>query len=149
MSYDVVCYWFIGVVVMAHPGGRPTDYKPEYCELVIEFMSDGYSVAAFAGHIRVARSTIYKWADEHKEFSDALKAAQAMAARWWEDALRQVALTGQGNASAAIFALKNRGCDEWRDKQELDHTSSDGTMSPKRIIIEAAPKRENSEDTAT
>jgi hypothetical protein len=119
---------------MTHPGGRPTNYRPEYCDMVIEFMADGYSVAAFAGHIRTTRQTIYNWANEHPEFFDALKTAQAMAARWWEDALRNVAITGQGNATAAIFALKNRGCDEWRDKQELDHTSSDGSMTPKPAV---------------
>jgi len=113
--------------------GRPTKYKPEYCDNVKEFMQDGYSVTAFAGHIGVARSTVFKWADEHDVFSDALKTGQAMAAMWWEDRLRQVAQTGEGNASAAIFGVKNRSSMEWKDKQEIDHSSSDGTMSPKDV----------------
>ena len=93
-------------------------------------MADGYSVKAFAGHIGVSLSTVYKWAEEHGEFSEALKAAQASAAYWWESALRNSAITGDGNASAAIFGVKNRSQEEWKDKVEQAHTSPDGSMSP-------------------
>ena len=31
--------------------GRPTDYRPEYCELAVEEMAKGYSLGAFAGTI--------------------------------------------------------------------------------------------------
>jgi hypothetical protein len=44
-------------------------------------------------------------------------------------------LTGKGNATAAIFGLKNRVVDDWRDKRDMDHTSSDGSMSPNRIEL--------------
>lgn len=89
-------------------------------------MKDGYSVTAFAGHIGVARSTVFKWAEEHPAFSDALKTAQAMAAMWWEECLRNNAMTGQGNASAAIFGVKNRSALEWRDKQEQEISGPNG-----------------------
>lgn len=114
--------------------GRPSKYDKKYCDEAINFMRDGYSVTAFAGHIGVARSSVYKWAEENPEFSDALKTAQALAALWWERALRQVAVTGEGNASAAIFGVKNRSGEEWRDKQDHDHSSSDGSMTPKAGI---------------
>jgi hypothetical protein len=62
-----------------------------------------------------------------------------LAALWWEESLRIVARTGEGNATACIFGVKNRSTEDWRDKQEVDHTSSDRSMSPPtRIIIEAA-----------
>jgi hypothetical protein len=42
-----------------------------------------------------------------------------------------------GDTTAMIFWMKTRA--QWREKQEIDHTSSDGSMSlPTRIIIEAA-----------
>jgi len=112
---------------------RPTKYKPEYCDEAISYMADGYSVTAFAGHIGVARSTVFKWAEENPEFSDSLKTAQAMAAMWWEDALRNVAMTGDGNASAAIFGVKNRSNEDWKDKLDHNHQSEDGSMTPKVI----------------
>ena len=42
----------------------------------------------------------------------------------------QVASTGEGNASAAIFGVKNRSQEEWKDKHDIDHTSSDESMKP-------------------
>lgn len=129
------------------PVGRPTKYDPEYCQEAIDYMAEGYSVTAFAGHIGVARSTVFKWAEEHPEFSDALKTAQAMAAMWWEDTLRTVARTGEGNASAAIFGVKNRSTEDWKDKQEIDHRSPDGSMTPTRIeIVAPSLKNDNAED---
>lgn len=34
--------------------------------------------------------------------------------------------------TAPIFALKNFG---WTDSQKVDHTSSDGSMTPKEIVF--------------
>jgi len=114
-------------------GGRPSKYDKKYCKLAVDFLKDGYSVTALAGKIGVARSTVFKWAEENKEFSDALKTGQALAALWWEETLRDVARSGNGNASAAIFGVKNRSSMEWRDKTEHDHTSSDGSAGPTTI----------------
>ena len=113
--------------------GRPSKYDPAYCDEIIEFMSRGYSVTAFAGSIRVARSTVYKWADENPEFSDALKTAQAISALWWENRLRDVAEKNEGNAAAAIFGLKNRAAEDWRDKQTIEGTGPDGALN---IIVQ-------------
>lgn len=105
--------------------GRPSKYDPAYCDQIIDFLADGYSVTAFAGSIRVARSTVYLWAEEHPEFSDALNIGQAASALWWENRLRDNAEKGEGNATAAIFGLKNRAADDWRDKREHDHNLSE------------------------
>lgn len=111
--------------------GRPSKYDPAFCDEAVTFLEQGYSTTALAGHLKVSRSTLYKWADEHEAFSDALKTGQAMSAVWWEDRLRAVAMGEDGNASAAIFGLKNRAADDWREKVIQDHTSSDGSMTPK------------------
>lgn len=100
------------------PTGRPTKYDPAYCEQAIEYMGQGYSLTAFAGHILVSRDTIYEWERAELEFSDAIKTARAAAASWWEERLRSIALGGEGNATATLFGLKNRVADEWRDKTE-------------------------------
>ena len=103
------------------PAGRPTKYEPQHGEAIIAYMRDGYSLTAAAGKLLVSRDTVYEWASTHPEFSDALNAARAAAASWWEDRLRDVAEKGEGNATAAIFGLKNRAADEWRERQEIDH----------------------------
>lgn len=119
------------------PVGRPSKYSPAYCTEVVECLSEGHSVTAFAGRIGVARSSVFKWAGEYPEFSDALKVGQAKAVEYWESRLKDIASGRDGNATAAIFGLKNRASDDWRDRQEVEH-SLDGDLV---AALEAARKR--------
>lgn len=104
--------------------GQPTKYRKEYCQQAIDFMSEGYSAKAFAGSLRVSLSTLNNWMNANPEFLAAIKTGQTAAAVWWEQTLKQVAKTGIGSAPAAIFGVKNRSQEEWRDKHEVDHTSA-------------------------
>lgn len=97
-------------------------------------MSQGYSKGALAGHLGVARSTLFLWIDQHPEFSDAIKQGEAASQAWWEGIVRDCAAKGEGNATAAIFGLKNRATDDWHDRKDVNHTSSDGSMSPKPTL---------------
>lgn len=117
--------------------GRPTKYKEEYCQTVIPFMSQGYSTKAFAGSIGVSLATVYTWMDTYPEFLEAVKSGQAASAMWWEDTLRKNAATGEGSAASCIFGVKNRSQEEWKDRHEVDHSNSDGSMKPvSRVTIE-------------
>lgn len=102
-----------------HAGGRPTEYRPEYCDAVIEAMSRGLSLTAFAGTIRVARETVYKWMSVHREFSDAVSRAKPARVLSLETKL----LTSRKGAetTAAIFALRNADPTEWRDVRNVQH----------------------------
>jgi hypothetical protein len=107
--------------------GRPSKYNEAYDNLIVEEMSQGKSIAAFAAEIGVARSTIQEWEKQYPTFSVALKAGKAKCAAWWEERLRTIATNPQsGNVTAAIFGLKNMASEDWRDKQELEHS---GTMT--------------------
>lgn len=74
---------------------RPTKYRPEYCQKIIEYFSvDPYSkhvdadgnhtglppkapcIERFADSIGVVKSTLYEWAKRHKEFSNAISIAR-------------------------------------------------------------------------
>lgn len=109
-----------------HPGGRPTKYRPEFCDAVIEDGKLGYSLTAFAATISVDRDTLKEWANVHPEFSAAVKEHKAHRARRWEGRLDTIGEKGggQGSAVATIFALKNIAPDEWRDR--VEHTGADG-----------------------
>ena len=114
-------------------GGRPSKYKPTYCDLVIEHMSEGASLTSFAAEIGVARSSINEWMENHAEFSEAVKIGKAKCAAWWEKLGRNNAITGEGNATLVIFGLKNMAPEDFRDKQEVHQT---GTMEHKHSIGE-------------
>lgn len=108
------------------PTGRPTLYRPEYCDRVIEFCTDGKSLTAFAGEIGVGRRTISLWRTAHAEFDDACEVAKARACAWYEEQLRKVASGegGPGAATAACFGVKNFGGEDFTDRRQLEHVGS-------------------------
>lgn len=119
--------------------GRPSKYDPAYCEQLVEHMATGASVLSFAAEIDVCRATINVWAEQHPEFLEALSRGKAKCAAWWEKTGRNVAATGDGNASMVIFGLKNMGHGDWRDKIEQEHSGPNGGAITFTTIYEKAP----------
>jgi hypothetical protein len=119
------------------PAGRPSTYKEAYCDLVIEHMTEGASLTSFAAEIGVARSTINEWMEHNPEFSEAVKIGKAKCSAWWEKIGRANAKDGGGNATLVIFGLKNMAADDWREKQEVEH--SGGVTF--QTVYEAPPER--------
>lgn len=109
-----------------HAGGRPTKYKEEYCEEIVQFMAQGFSMTAFAGSIGVGRQTITDWANEHEEFSLSVKRGKAACALWWEMVAQKGALGGEANPTLCIFGLKNMAKDDWSDTVKGEFTGKDG-----------------------
>lgn len=74
------------------------------------------------------------------ELDNSITRANAAVARFlYQNASGQTLDKGASNADcvrAAMFWAKTRM--GWRETSEIDHKSSDGSMSPTRIIIEAA-----------
>lgn len=114
--------------------GRPTDYKPEYCQLLIEHMGEGFSFEAFAAIVNCHKDTLYQWVLSHNEFSDSKKIAFERSRLFWERVGIDIAVKGEGNATAFIFNMKNRFKGEWRDKIETGITDNDGNDRPVQII---------------
>ena len=106
--------------------GRPSKYNEAYDSLIIEEMSQGKSIAAFAAEIGVARSTIQEWEKQYPTFSVALKTGKAKCAAWWEERIRAIVKGETGNVTAAIFGLKNMAAEDWKDKHDVEHS---GTMT--------------------
>ena len=58
------------------PTGRPTKYKPEFCDVIIELGREGKTKSHMAQALDVSRDTIHEWTRVHPEFSDAMKRAE-------------------------------------------------------------------------
>lgn len=131
------------------PAGRPSKYDPAYCDQVVAHMADGASLTSFAAEIDVARDTLTEWVSAHPEFSLAVKRGKAKCAAWWEKRNRDSAQNGapQGANTLIIFGLKNMAPDEWADKQQIDHRSGDGSMTPRepsyRLVSGKADARDD------
>ena len=93
---------------MAHPGGRPTKYKPEYCETVIELLNQGRSIYSIARALQVAKSTLQEWAKEHEEFSAALTTGKDFSKGWWEDEGQDNLHNKEFNSTLWYMNMKNR-----------------------------------------
>lgn len=111
---------------------------------------DGLTDEQIAQNIGIKRPTLYDWKNKYSDISDALKRGKEVVDRQVENALLKSAtgyeytevteeLTENGmeitkkvtkqvapNPTAAIFWLKNRKPDEWRDRKE---TQISGEMS--------------------
>lgn len=57
--------------------GRPTRYQKEYCQQLIDHMSQGLSFDTFAGRISVNPDSLYEWVKVHSAFSEAKKIGTA------------------------------------------------------------------------
>lgn len=119
--------------------GRPSKYEQRFCQMVIDHMSDGASMTSFAAEIGVARSTINEWMAAHPEFSEAIKIAKAKCAAWWERLGREGAMGVENvNPTLVIFGLKNMAAEDWRDKQEFDHTTLGQQIAGTNITVTAS-----------
>lgn len=108
------------------PGGRPTKYKPEFCDVVIASGREGKTLAEMAADLDVGRAAINDWIEKYPEFSCAIKEGLELAQAWWENNGRVATFGGFPgyNATSYIFQMKNRFKEDWRDKQEVDNTLS-------------------------
>ena len=102
--------------------GRPSKYKPEFCERVVEIASQGKGKAEIAFELGVDRDTLREWAKAKPEFSVAIKKAYEAALVWWEKKGREgtVGEIEGFNSTSYIFQMKNRFKDDWRDKVNHD-----------------------------
>lgn len=107
---------------MKNVGGRPTIYTPDLGEKILALMVEGYSLAASAASLGIHRQRVYDWSDKYPDFKEIVELAKGNRQFFLERRL----LTSDSSAivSSTIFALKNASPDDWRDKQEVDHTGS-------------------------
>lgn len=123
-------------------GGRPSAFKKEYVEQARKLCRLGSTDEDLADFFKVSIRTISNWKSEHEEFLQALKAGKDEADDRVERSLYQKAVgytheavhfsSFQGkvtatpyrehvppDTTAAIFWLKNRRKEDWRDRHEL------------------------------
>jgi hypothetical protein len=106
--------------------GRPTDYRDEHCQTVIECGAQGYSLMEMCFTVCRSYETFQNWQKLHPEFSKAVKTAKSLSQAWWERKGREATFgeVDGFNATSYIFQMKNRFREDWRDRHEL--TGADG-----------------------
>lgn len=132
-------------------GGRPSKFKPEMVKQAKKLSQLGATDRELADFFSVSVSTLNLWKIEHPEFAESLKlgkeAADARVERslfqraigYSHDAVKIFADVKTGaeqvipytehyapDTTAAIFWLKNRRPDEWREKVQTELTGANG-----------------------
>lgn len=114
-------------------GGRPTDFKPAYGEEILSLMQSGLSLAASAAELGIHRQRVYEWLDKHPEFADTIRLAQAKRQLFLER--RLLSADAGPVVTSTIFALKNAGPEDWRDKQEIEQKTTLEASDPLTMLL--------------
>jgi len=125
--------------------GRPTPYLPEYAEQAGKLCKLGATDEELADFFGVDVRTIGRWKNAHAEFCQALKDGKTLADATVAERLfsracgyscqetkfatfegmitdqKEVTKHYPPDTTAAIFWLKNRQKDKWRDKVDHEH----------------------------
>jgi hypothetical protein len=138
----------------------PSKYRDGYAEKALELCEKGATDADLADFFGVSVRTIANWRHEHTDFFLALKDGKSAADERVERSLYHKAIGYTHDAvkifmpagakepvyapyrehippdtTAAIFWLKNRRRDEWRDKQDVEHSGAVKVERIERIIV--------------
>lgn len=102
--------------------GRPSDYAPAYCGVVIRLGQEGYSKTEIAEALDVHRDTLYEWEKQHPEFSDALSRAMFASQAWWEAQARAGIRAPTASFNAGLFGkvMAARFPAEWRESKDVN-----------------------------
>lgn len=127
--------------------GRPSGFKPEFIAQAAKLCALGATDIEIADFFGVDARTLYRWKAEREEFCQSIKVAKEVADTRVERSLfakangyehddvhvsnfqGAVTLTPirkyyPPDSTAAIFWLKNRKPEQWRDKHDLVHSGS-------------------------
>jgi hypothetical protein len=100
--------------------GRPSKYREEFCDMLIEHMKKGLSYESFASDAGVCFDTLYEWEKVHSNFSDSKKRGNSFRMKTVETLLLK-ASAGQlekANMTGIIFLLKNAFPKQYKDRHD-------------------------------
>jgi len=119
--------------------GRPTKYKPEYCQKVIEFGKQGYSMAEMASELGVDKASVIKdWPLAHPEFSTALKEARCHSEAWWAGVARKGIENQKVNTPLWSRVMASQF--GWSDKIQLDQQIQSHNVNLNKDVSQLSPE---------
>lgn len=144
------------------PRGRPSTYNPRYANIARILCSKGATDAELADAFGVSTTQIKNWQTMHPDFGEAVRygkcevfdpkveRALAQKALGYTVDCEEVKITKDGDiirypirkhyppdTTAAIFWLKNRQPEKWRDVWKIDHQGKvDVTTTSEQLLAE-------------
>lgn len=130
-----------------------TKYRKEFCDKLIDHMREGNSFGTFGAIVHVTEKCLNEWCIKYKDFAAAKELGKVYEEYYWVNILkngaqgkmdkvvRRSTIYGKDqkikqqqvveepakfNATATVFALKNKFPDKYRDTQTVDLNTKDG-----------------------
>lgn len=123
-------------------GGRPTIALTKAQIAEVKTLAAVLSQEQIADYFKIGRTTWYEILKRQPEVAEQYKIGKARAIAGVAQGLIKRALAG--DTASTIFYLKTQG--GWKETSGIDHTSTDGSMSPKGLAgFYAAIEKEDSE----
>lgn len=104
--------------------GRPSLKTPETVELILKKVSEGLPLVHAFNLAGIGESTGYEWIEKDPIFRRQIASSKSEAVQ----KLMRMVVTDKGGAWKL---LKNVDPENFKETQHVDHSSTDGTMSPK------------------
>lgn len=142
--------------------GRPSDYLPEVAADICAKLAEGESLRKVCERPGTPnKATVFRWLAQHEEFRDQYaKATDTRADALFEE-MFEIADDVPAEAAAVAkarlridtrkWALARMNPKKYGDKvsQEIDHKSSDGSMTPQPTTIQLVPVEPTHEPDST
>lgn len=126
--------------------GRPSDFTPEIADAICERLADGESLRAICQDDDMPhKATVFRWLAKDKEFRDQYVHAREEQAETLVDEM--VAIADKAHPDHVVDDVQDRRLrietrkwvagklkGKYSEKATVDHTSSDGSMTPKPAI---------------
>lgn len=108
------------------PGGRPSDYKQEYCDKIVQCFKEGWSIEEICLELDICKQTFYNWCESNQEFLDSKKKGESFSQGWWMKKGRINLENKDFSSTLWYMNMKNRF--GWKDRS--DTTSGDEPIQP-------------------
>jgi len=118
-------------------GRKPKELTDEQT-VQVEALAAYLTQDQIADYFGISDRTFREMMGRDPSISSAYKRGKAKAIGTVAQGLLQKARSG--DTTSAIFYLKTQA--GWRETNHIDHTSSDGTMSPKKVLSEEELRKE-------
>ena len=100
--------------------GRPTKYRKEMEEEVIEYGKKGYTMEMVAAALGINKDTLYVWIEEKPNFSDAIARMKGFQCAYWDNWGMQNMQSRDFNSR--LFELYRCNMHGWQNKAKIEHS---------------------------
>lgn len=99
--------------------GRPTEYRPEFCDLVLGLGKEGKSFTQMAVATGHDKASLIRWKEEYPEFRIALTRALERSQCWWEEQGQKGIGSRDFNAALWHKNIASRFREDYADRKEV------------------------------